>query len=958
MRQKKKYLISVAIPMILGIMALLFSLSTCQKFEPEGFLFFTTDTVETLGGGSYQLYGNIEDLGEEQISDHGFCWSEQHNPTTAGSTTHLNSRNTRGAFSSTILGLPPNTTFYYRAFVETSTGIEYANEKSFVTEADLPSVTTQTIEGITETSALSGGNVTDDGGAAITARGVCWSTSPNPTISDEHTSDGTGLGSYSSAITGLSCATDYYVRAYATNAAGTAYGSQLQFNTGDCPDADPPTVTTTTVGSVTQTSAQGGGNITDDGGAAVTAKGICWSTSPNPTTDNEKTNDGTGTGSYTSAIFGLTCGTTYYVRAYAINAEGTSYGNQVEFTTSQCTADPPTVTTATVTGVTETTAQGGGDVTDDGGASVTEKGICWSTSPDPTTSDEKNTAGTGTGSFTSAMTGLTCGTTYYVRAYAINSSGTSYGNQEEFTTNPCLVAPTVTTAAITDITDNSAQGGGEVTDDGGAAVTAKGVCWSTSPNPTIADDLTNDGTGTGSFTSSLLDLKCNELYYVRAYATNSVGTSYGDQVEFTTDPCPGVPTVTTADITNITMTSAQGGGNVTEDGGATVTARGVCYSNSPNPTLSDVFTTDGAGTGSFTSSIDGLKCGGTYYVRAYATNSVGTAYGEEVEFNTELCALLPTVTTSSIAFVDGNSAQGGGAVTDDGGDPVTARGVCWSTSWNPTIDDDKTFDGTGTGSFRSALLGLSPLTRYYVRAYATNAVGTAYGSNVSFTTTWDNSKVTDIDGNEYGTVQIGKQIWMTENLKTTRYHDGADILLVDNDSEWETMPETAGAYCWYDNNPANKHTYGALYNYAAVMNGEASSDENPSGIQGVCPVGWHIPSDSEWMEMEMVLGMDPGVTDDIGWRGYDEGGKLKAVSTLWVDPNVGATNESGFFALPGGWRHDWGLFTDIGKYAVFWTTTEYTSTEAWHRNLLNNYQEVYRNFYDKRGGFSVRCLRD
>ena len=200
-----------------------------------------------------------------------------------------------------------------------------------------------------------------------------------------------------------------------------------------------PTVTTTTVGAISFTAANGGGNVTADGGASVTARGVCWSTSVNPTVSlSTKTTDGSGTGSFTSSITGLTPNTTYHVRAYATNSVGTAYGSDIVFTTIALSL--PTVTTTVVGSITSTTASGGGNVTADGGANVTARGICWSTSQNPTTAlTTKTNDGTGIGSFTSSMTGITANTTYYVRAYATNSVGTSYGTQQSFTTSSGVV---------------------------------------------------------------------------------------------------------------------------------------------------------------------------------------------------------------------------------------------------------------------------------------------------------------------------------------------------------------------------------------------------------------------------------------------------------------------------------------------------------------------------------------
>jgi hypothetical protein len=191
-------------------------------------------------------------------------------------------------------------------------------------------VTTAPISAITLISAVSGGNVVSAGGLALTERGVCWSTNFEPTIDDHRTTDGNETGEFTSRITGLTGGTNYYVRAYATNATGTSYGAEIKFSTATAL----ATVTTTPITAITQTTARGGGNVLADGGLPVLSRGICWSTSPNPTTQNFKTIDGASTGAFTSILSSLTSNTTYYVRAYAINSSGTSYGNQVSFKTA------------------------------------------------------------------------------------------------------------------------------------------------------------------------------------------------------------------------------------------------------------------------------------------------------------------------------------------------------------------------------------------------------------------------------------------------------------------------------------------------------------------------------------------------------------------------------------------------------------------------------------------------
>jgi uncharacterized protein (TIGR02145 family) len=215
----------------------------------------------------------------------------------------------------------------------------------------------------------------------------------------------------------------------------------------------------------------------------------------------------------------------------------------------------------------------------------------------------------------------------------------SCSKEDDNTSNPPVTTvqvPVLTTSAVGSVTPITAECGGNISSNGGATVTARGVCWGTAATPTIADNKTTDGTGTGSFTSAITGLTASTTYYVRAYATNSKGTAYGDTKTFTTlPPAIQVPVLTTYDADSITSTTASCGGFISSDGGATVTDRGVCWSTTQNPTITNIKTSDGTGVDSFSSNITGLTANTTYYVRAYATNSVGTGYGNETTFNTK-----------------------------------------------------------------------------------------------------------------------------------------------------------------------------------------------------------------------------------------------------------------------------------------------------------------------------------
>ncbi len=297
-------------------------------------------------------------------------------------------------------------------------------------------------------------------------------------------------------------------------------------------------------------------------------------------------------------------------------------------------------------------------------------------------------------------------------------------------------------------------------------------------------------------------------------------------------------------------------------------------------------------------------------------------------------ATVPTLTTAEVSGITAATAQCGGTITADGGAEVTARGVCWSESHDPSLADPSTSDGAGTGSFSSTLTGLTSGTTYRVRAYATNSGGTGYGGDQTFATPM---VAVDIDGNQYQTVTIGTQVWMAENLKVTRYRNGDPVPRITDAEAWNGL--SSGARCEYDNDSAHVAVYGRIYNWFAV--GDA---------RGLAPAGWHVATDAEWQTL----------VDGLG--GYEvAGGKLKAAGTdRWREPNAGATNESGFTALPGGGRSGQGPWGGLGDIAGFWTATEnaYISDAAFNRLLRYNRAEVIHDYSGMKSGESVRCVKD
>ena len=670
---------------------------------------------------------------------------------------------------------------------------------------------------------------------------------------------GTATGSFSQSITGLIPGTNYYARAFATNNAGTAYSADVFFATPAV-----PVVATGSVHNITSSSALAGGTVLHDGGQSVSDCGVCWSTLPEPTLNDQYTTGGVGTGDFTCALSGLESGTTYYVRAYAINNTATVYGETVSFITldtaftcgvstvrdyddniyhtvaigTQCwlkenmrsTHFPdgtliPLSASALATVAARCYPNGNANNVGEfgylyswsaavhGNPPVDGQGICpdgwhvpnneeWQTLFEYVGSVPQYACGgysnyyakalaadyrwhTSAGScnvgnviannnatdFTMLPAGENDGSYLdFLSMASFHSSTQNYAsncrifyfyNYDPYSFSPyttminqmvsvrCLrdlplnkMDIVVVTQAAYSITTTSAVIPYTVAVFTTDSSCTSGVCWSTEPVPSLSDSvLYNSSMGAGDFSLQLTDLESNTVYYARAFAINDDGIVYGRQRMFRTldslnagsaTPTPILPIVKTVNISNgFNGTSANCDGNVLFDGYSTVTERGVCWSLNPNPVLTDAHLASGSGTGPFMVKANGLNPGITYYLRAYATNSAGTAYGEDISFTVPS---LPAVSTVQVTQNAGVSAVSGGIVDFDGDDIILACGVCWDTAPAPTISGPHTVEDPGSSTFSSTMTGLTPGTTYYVRAYVTNRVGTSYGLEVTFTT--------------------------------------------------------------------------------------------------------------------------------------------------------------------------------------------------------------------------------
>jgi uncharacterized protein (TIGR02145 family) len=949
-----------------------------------------------------------------------------------------------------------------------------------VLSCNKPTVITLSISSITSTTASLGGNVTSDGGASVTSRGIVWSINPNPTISlSTKTNDGTGTGSFNSIATNLIPNTTYYVKAYATNIGGTNYGSEITFKT---------------IGSNLVIPCNSLTSVKDiDGNSYKTVQigSNCWMSENLKTT---KYQDGTNIPiDLTGGDNGIGSGETWSNRT---SGARTIYGNNANNLTTFgylynwfAAVDPRGLCPK---GWRLPMNSDWDDLTDylggesEAGNKMKVVGTTYWESPNFGATNESGFTGLPGGfrnysgnffsiyKYSAWWTSSEIGFNTASRRALINDTNYIHFNSNDHKKNGLSVRcvldspltsntriPDLVTSAVILVTSSTAISGGKIIYDGGAPITASGIIWSTNPRPEISlSTKTFNGASVGTFISKISNLIPNTTYYVRAYATNSLGTNYGSEIIFKTVgqsfgvPCSGIPTVRDVDGNlyntvqigfqcwmkeNLRTTKYQDGSDIPLDlsGGpngnnkdetwssrtsgtrtiygnnqnnlstygylynwfAVAEPRGLCPKGWIVPSYSDfeqlvdfldndVGKMASNGTGIWhdywkptnESGFSALPGGfrEIYFFRNYGVAvwwcsnydgpninpysysfpyQLGDWFPKKNYGLTVRCIKSPDatekpkLTTKAVGSVAFSSADSGGDISS--GLLVQARGVVWSTNPNPDISlSTKTLNGPGYGTFSANLTRLLPNTTYYVRAYATNSAGTAYGNEVVFKTTNTSigfpcsgtPTVKDIDGNIYNTTPIGTQCWMRENLRTTKYRDGTIIPIDSSGGEYgnkigETWSNrTSGARTINRNNFDNLTSFGYLYNWYSV-----------NDSKGLCPVGWSVPSDEDWTKLTNFLG-------------YEAGGKMKTIGTsYWKHPNIGATDEVNFSALPGGYRSSGGDFYNIGFAGNWWSSTSIDSNRAWSRWLYNDSSELRRYSICvgyKKSGYSVRCIRN
>lgn len=509
--------------------------------------------------------------------------------------------------------------------------------------------------------------------------------------------------------------------------------------------------------------------------------------------------------------------------------------------------------------------------------------------------------------------------------------------------------PKVTTISVNSIATTSAVSGGTVTDDGGASVTSQGVCWGTSDNPTTGDYKTVDA-GSGSFKSNLSDLLPATQYFVRAYAINSAGIGYGKSVSFTT--LGGKPSLTLSDAANIDLNSATLSGSVnpnsllttvtfeygldTEYGSTAIPVESIEENNS-----SQEFHID----------LTGLNPGTTYHFRVKAENSLGTIYSPDKTFRT--LGDIPSITVNNITDLQMNSAELNASINANYFTASVVLEYGTTESYDNTVNMvPQTVAGHSLTDVSVKISGLVQGTLYHFRVTSTNVLGSSASDDGTFMTL---APITDAEGNTYKIRTYGTQVWMTENLRTAMYNNG-DSISTTIPATLDISNEVEPEYQWaYDGDEGWVPTYGRLYTWYAVTD-----------ARGVCPDGWHLPSDVEWTTLVNYIADQgygyEGSGDDIaksmasitGWMSYSTPG------TIGYDPS--SNNLSGFNALPSGARitYTGGLeFSMSTSSCAWWSITSLDNSTAYQWILVVTDPNVSHTYYgSKKIGISVRCVKD
>lgn len=749
-----------------------------ERYVPQ----LNTLAASEITSSSATLNGEITDAGAPAYTERGFVYSLNSMPTFDNMIARLTAPVTEEKlYSYSLRGLTLGETYYVRAYATNNIGTAYSsNEINFTTVASSPELTVQEVTdmSVSKTSATFNGTVVKAGDPAYFERGFVYSTDSNPTVNNTKIkANGTGEGSFSANVSGLTLNQRYYVRTYAISkikdSEQEVYSKEeVSFTISTtAPQVSVQAVSNLNVNAATATL---NGTVENVGDPAYTERGFVYGTVSNPTVDDTKVKStGTGTGTFSANISGLKLSQQYYVRTYAIYKIGaTEYqvysSGQVTFTLTP-TAPSVTVENVTNLNVSAGTATFNGTITNVGSPAYTERGFVYGATRNPTVSDTKLVAsGTGTGSYSVNVSSLEQNKTYYVRAYAIGTTGTVYSS-EDISFSLKTVAPTITVQAVSNInvSAGTATFNGTVTNAGTPAYTERGFVYAEVSNPTIDDTkVKTTGTGIGTFTANISGLKLSQTYYVRTYAIYKVGET--EQIVYSPTQeifklTPTAPSVSVENVTNLNIIAgtATFNGTITNAGTPAYTERGFVYGTTRNPTIYDTkLAASGTGAGAFSLNVSNLELNKTYYVRSYVIGSTGIIYSQS-DISFILSSTSPKVTVQSVSnlSVGNNAVTFNGTVEDTGTPPYIERGFVYSTSTSPTLNDaNVSVSGNGTGSYSIVVRNLQLGEKYYVRAYANSKIGntiqTVYSSNqinFIYDATLPNIRIDDAIGGSYTT---------------------------------------------------------------------------------------------------------------------------------------------------------------------------------------------------------------
>ena len=857
------------------------------------------------------LHGKILFTENATVTNRGFSFGTDSDDLTQDFTSTDNTN----VFTYSLTGLAPNTTYYFQAYATIDDEIIYGDLMSFTT-VDYVYLYTRPVEIKNAYSALLSAdiNIYDFNEQHISEKGFHYgmnSDNLDMTLSGNFikTFEMFGLAEE------LSPSTNYFYKPYIIYDGITYEGDLMEFTT----DMESVITNVTTVEAEVN-----GRNVTLHGAvddiSSVSDYGFYYGDRDyshdlphqQPVAIEEPTFSFMHTVDNETGI--------YFYRAYAMVGGETVYGNVRYFAVEEGS----TVSTDSASNITYTTATLHGSVSGNGSSEATGRGFWYSFNGQ---NYEELASTDVSDNFTYTLTGLLMFSSYYYKAYVVFEDDTIYGDVKTFST----LDPNIITEDASNVTYTAATLRGSVSGSELSEFTGRGFWFyyrNNQPYVTLESIDNSD-----NFSYRITGLRAGISYYYEAYVAIDDDTIWGEGVYLLTD----FPNVFADSASNITFTTATLHGSVSGSGNSEITGRGFLYSTDDETYLT-VESTDNSD--NFTALLTGLEPNTSYYYQAYVVIGDDTIDGENVEIFTTFGP--PEATIYPLAWRDTTSVALR-AKFEFTGDSYSRRLYLGTNRNNLSETDSEETYNEEDSTFTIAVYGLSPESQYYATVEVSNASGTTRSDTISFNT--NGYFFDDRDDTKYYTITIGDQTWTAENIR----YLGDDITLSSTDTS------STVAYCYMPSfDESTVAIYGYVYNWAAAMGGESGSDANPSGVKGICPTGWHLPSDAEWQQLAEAIGGTEGTSPVLAAR-----------NDLWNfsvyrpgikdSPYWGAT---GFDALPAG-SHNYTSHFGINTQAYFWSSTEIDEYQA-YCSMLYAYDQDFTvsDSTAKQSGYSVRCVRN